>query len=88
MPFGNTNPVPVWGVKRVTLSQTQKVGAGKKHLRVVVSTPLGNRDGIGFGFGEREIPTGPVDLAFQLRTNVFRGEENLQLLLQDIRPSE
>ena len=88
MPFGNTNPVPVWGIRGVTLAQTQKVGAGKKHLRVVVNTPLGPRDGIGFGFGEREIPQGPVDLAFQLRTNVFRGEENLQLLLQDIRPSE
>jgi hypothetical protein len=35
--------------------------------------------------GERERPAGPVDLAFQLRRNVFRGEEKLQLMLQDFR---
>ncbi len=88
MPFGNTNPVPVWGLRNVTIRNTQRVGYDKKHLRLMFDTPLGPRDAIGFGFGERTLPDGPVDLAFQLRTNVFRGEESLQLLLQDLRPSE
>lgn len=88
MPFGNTNPVPVWGLRGVTIKHTQRVGYDKKHLRLMFDTPLGPRDAIGFGFGEQTLPEGPVDLAFQLRSNVFRGEESLQLLLQDLRPSE
>jgi single-stranded-DNA-specific exonuclease len=88
MPFGNTNPVPVWGLKGITIKYTQKVGYDKKHLRLMFDTAVGPRDAIGFGFGDRDLPKGPVDLAFQLRTNVFRGEESLQLLLQDLRPSE
>lgn len=86
MPFGNSNPVPVWGLRNITITHTQKVGYDKKHLRLMFDTAVGPRDAIGFGFGDREIPEGPVDLAFQLRINVFRGEESLQLLLQDIRP--
>jgi single-stranded-DNA-specific exonuclease len=88
MPFGNTNPVPVWGLRNVTIRYTQRVGYDKKHLRLLFDTPYGQQDAIGFGFGDLELPDGPVDLAFQLRKNVFRGEESLQLLLQDLRPSE
>jgi single-stranded-DNA-specific exonuclease len=88
MPFGNTNPVPVWGLRNVSISYTQRVGYDKKHLRLLFDTPHGQQDAIGFGFGDQKLPDGPVDLAFQLRRNVFRGEESLQLLLQDLRPSE
>ena len=88
MPFGNTNPVPVWGLRGVRIKYSQRVGYDKKHLRLIFDTAVGPRDAIAFHFGDKEIPDGPVDLAFQLRTNVFRGEENLQMLLQDIRLSE
>ncbi len=87
MPFGNSNPVPVWGLRGVTLDKVQRVGADKKHLRLLFSTPTGPQDAIGFGLGDRDVPDGPVDLAFQLRRNVFRGETRLQLMLQDIRPA-
>jgi single-stranded-DNA-specific exonuclease len=87
MPFGNANPIPVWGLRGITLDKVQRVGTDKKHLRLLFSTPTGPQDAIGFGLGDREVPEGPVDLAFQLRRNVFRGETRLQLMLQDLRPS-
>ncbi len=87
MPFGHENPTPVWGLRRVHVDAFQVVGNGR-HLRILFRTRNGMQDAIGFGLGRREIPNGPVDLAFQLRRNVFRGEERLQLMLQDFRPAE
>ena len=87
MPFGHENPTPVWGIRRVRIEQSQVVGNGR-HLRLLFHTRQGAQDAIGFGLGARELPKGPIDLAFQLRRNVFRGEERLQLMLQDFRPSE
>lgn len=84
MPFGHENTTPVWGIRQVTPRSWSVVGEGK-HVRLTIDTPHGPRDAIGFGMGERERPLGPVDLAFQLRRNVFRGEEKLQLMLQDFR---
>lgn len=84
MPFGHENTTPVWGMRNVVPRHWQVVGGGK-HVRLVLDSPYGPRDAIGFGMGERERPAGPIDLAFQLRRNVFRGEEKLQLMLQDFR---
>lgn len=89
MPFGHDNPVPVWGIRGVDVDKVQKVGREKQHLRLLFTTPSGSKqDAIGFGLGDRVLPNGPVDIAFQLRRNVFRGEARLQLMLQDIRPAE
>jgi len=84
MPFGHENTTPVWGLRQVLPRSWQVVGDGK-HIRLTINTPHGTRDAIGFGMGERERPAGAIDLAFQLRRNVFRGEEKLQLMLQDFR---
>lgn len=86
MPFGHQNTPPVWALKNVRLVDHRIVG--KRHLKILFQTPYGMQDAIGFGMGDRELPNGPIDLAFQLRRNVFRGEERLQLMLQDFRPSE
>lgn len=88
MPFGHDNPVPVWGIRNVEIEKFQPVGREKQHLRILFKTPNGIQDAIGFGFGNRKGLSGPVDLAFQLRRNVFRGEARMQLMLQDIRPAE
>ena len=44
-------------------------------------------DAIGFGLGEREVPPGPIDLAFQLKKNFYMGRETLRLDIQDFRPA-
>ncbi len=87
MPFGHQNPVPVWALRRIRPHKMQKVGKEGRHLRLVFHTPHGVQDAIVFGYGDREPPDGDIDIAFQLRRNVFRGEERLQLMVQDLRPS-
>ena len=37
----------------------------------------------GFGMGDREVPAGPLDVAFNLILNRYNGQEYLQLHLQD-----
>ncbi|MGA0333397.1 MAG: single-stranded-DNA-specific exonuclease RecJ [Kiritimatiellia bacterium] len=87
MPFGHDNPVPVWGIRNLEIEKVHTVGRERQHLRILFQTPNGIQDAIGFGLGDREQIQGPVDIAFQLRRNVFRGEARLQLMLQDIRPA-
>ncbi len=58
-------------------------------------TVIGERrrrpDAIGWGMGERAetlLPGGRADIAFRLERNRYKGREQLQLLLQDLKPSE
>ena len=88
MPFGHDNPVPVWAIRNLHVEKFQTVGREKQHLRILFQTPYGIQDAIGFGLGNRDPFQGPVDIAFQLRRNVFRGEARLQLMLQDIRETK
>ena len=46
------------------------------------------REAIGFGMGDREVPDGPLDIAFNLILNRYNGQEYLQLHLQDFRPAQ
>ena len=46
------------------------------------------REAIGFGMGDREVPSGPLDIAFNLLLNRFNGREYLQLHLQDFRAAQ
>ena len=45
-------------------------------------------DSIGFGLGDRPLGSGSVDIAFQLRSEIWQGKTRHQLGLKDIRPSE
>ena len=40
---------------------------------------------IGFGMGKRDIPSGPLDIAFHLRRETWQGRTGLQLQLCDFR---
>ncbi len=87
-PFGLGNSTPVFAVRGVRLvGPPRRVGDGR-HLKMSVASGSTRRDAIAFGMGEREIPDGPIDIAFQLQINTYQGLERLQLNLQDFRPSE
>ena len=87
-PFGLQNPTPVWAVRNVLLpAAPRRVGQSKNHLAFTVESGRGARlRAIGFGMGDRAIPDGPLDIAFQLRRD-SRNTGDFELLLQDIRAS-
>ena len=81
-PFGQKNPEPLLVSRGVSIRDKRIVG--KDHLKL----NLGDRgiDAIAFGFGPymNKMPE-KIDVAYRIERNVFRGRENLQLMVEDIR---
>lgn len=86
-PFGHSNPTPVWASQGVRVVGEPRV-VGKHHIRMRLASDGVQMDAIGFGLGDREVPPGLIDIAYQLRMNDFQGRQSLQLNLQDFRASE
>ena len=85
-PFGFGNPTPVFAARGLHIvGQPRIVGNG--HLKMALAEGGVQREAIGFNMGEREIPEGPIDAAFQLQRNTYLGRQTIQLNLQDFRPS-
>ena len=85
-PFGHSNPLPVWALRSVTPTYPPRV-IGGKHLKLFFNLNGKQREVIGFNMGDRTVPSGPLDIAFNLILNRYNGQEYLQLHLQDFRPA-
>jgi single-stranded-DNA-specific exonuclease len=88
-PFGVGNPTPVLVAKRVTLAAQPKL-VGRDGLRLRLSTGDGEIEAIGWGLGHRiaEFDTAtPVDIAFKLERDEYRGMSRLQARIADINPA-
>ena len=90
-PHGIGNPGPSFLARGVSLSGPARV-VGTEHLKVRLRQGRVELDAIGFCLARRVSPqalgTGPVDVAFQLQENEFRGVRRLQALLKDIRRAD
>ncbi|MCB9473163.1 MAG: single-stranded-DNA-specific exonuclease RecJ [Candidatus Delongbacteria bacterium] len=97
-PFGTGNPFPVFLLRDCTVTRRFVFGQGK-HLKLWVEAPLreaGAESARRFevlcwsgGKREQDYPYGKAfDLAFELGSNRWNGETQLQLVLQDARPVE
>ena len=85
-PFGCRNPAPVWASRGIQVVGEPCV-VGKGHLKMKLRSGGEVHNAIGFGMGSRELPSGPMDVAFQLQINDFRDRKECQLSVQDFRPS-
>ena len=87
-PHGMGNPRPVFLARGVRLDGPAKV-VGINHLKIVMRQGGVRMEGIGFGMAERIPPASlgedPLDVAFQLHENEFRGVRTLQVRFKDIR---
>lgn len=82
-PFGHYNPQPILAVRSFQISDLRTLSEGK-HLKFKAD----GIDCIAFGMGEmiNVFEQGAlVDIAFCLDINVFRGQENLQLMVKDLK---
>ena len=77
----------MWAVRNVTPAFSPRV-IGGKHLKLIFTMGGKQREAIGFGMGDREVPAGPLDIAFNLILNRYNGQEYLQMHLQDFRPAQ
>jgi single-stranded-DNA-specific exonuclease len=85
-PCGPDNPTPVFAVEGVRLQGAPRV-VGKNHLRFNVTDGDTSTQAIWWGMGEFEFPQGSFDIAFAPELNEYRGVENVQLKVKDVRPS-
>ena len=84
-PCGPENPTPVFAVEGVQLRGAPRV-VGKNHLRFNVTDGDTTAQAIWWGRGDFELPQGKFDVAFTPELNEFRGVENVQLKVKDVRP--
>ena len=85
-PFGEGNAEPVWISRRVLIDGPRLVGSGRRHLSC--SVVLGGRKHRAIGFnmaGALPLVPGPVDVAYRLREDHYRGGGTLQLVLEGMR---
>jgi len=85
-PCGMGNAAPVFGVRGVDFTRRQKVGTN--HLKGALQAPSRSLDAIGFRLADRldDLGGGPVDAAFRLELNEFRGLTTLQARLLSVTP--
>jgi single-stranded-DNA-specific exonuclease len=85
-PFGVGNPTPVLVARAVALAAPPKL-VGRDGLRLRLSTGGGELEAIGWGFAHRIAEfdtTVPVDIAFRLERDEYRGVSRLQARIADI----
>jgi len=87
-PFGVGNPTPVLVARNVRLTSQPKL-VGRDGLRLRLSSGNGEIEAIGWGFGHRIAEfdmAKPVDIAFKLERDEYRGVSRLQARIADINP--
>ena len=100
-PYGCGNPEPVFLSRRVMVLDKMRMGASRTHLRLKLASsgrpispsphPPLPLECVAFGWGEREstfrIGT-LVDVCYNIQINHFNGQERVQMMLRDARPSD
>ena len=87
-PCGMGNPAPVFGVRGVDFTHRQRVGGS--HLRGWLRHQDFGLGAIGFQLADRVpwLGDAPVDAAFKLELNEFRGMLSLQARLVSLSPNQ
>src|SRR5687768_9381261 len=89
-PFGVGNPTPILVARDVRLAAPPRL-VGRDGLKLRLSTGAGELDAIGWGMANRVADFDvavPVDIAFRLERDEFRGESRLQARIADITPAQ
>lgn len=89
-PFGVNNPTPSFSARNIKIHRISVMSEGK-HLRMTLYKDGKYLDTVGFGMGDyysmfREGDY--IDVAFALDINDYKGFQNVQLILKDMRKTE
>ncbi|MBR6782464.1 MAG: single-stranded-DNA-specific exonuclease RecJ [Clostridia bacterium] len=89
-PFGVGNPTPNLILRDAVIHRVIPLGGGR-HTKLTVYKDDQMLQAIRFGTAPSKLPAvagDAVDLLFHLNINDYQGVKSLQLILQDIRPSQ
>ena len=91
-PCGASNPSPIFGLYNMTIIATKEMGNGK-HMRITLSRGKGqvpvyavyfNHNFQSCSYRNGDI----VDVAVSLDRNIYNGQENLSVIIKDIKYSQ
>ncbi len=88
-PFGQGNPLPVFGIFDLKISKITPIGQGK-HLRLSFLKEETSFQALLFGVTLEKFPFNigdNVDIAVTLDTNSYKGEETLSIIIKAIKIS-
>jgi len=87
-PFGAGNPSLTLACRDLKLLSHTPIGPTQAHLRLVVEDQDGiNQEFLWWRGAGEELPQSTFDLAFNVRTNTFRGQRRIQAQWLDFRQS-
>lgn len=88
-PYGNGNPVPIFGIYGVTLQRITPIGGGK-HLRLLLSRDENVFQALLFGVRSEDLcfEVGDVlDTAVTVEPNLYKGEYSVSVQIKGLRMS-
>lgn len=88
-PYGEANKVPLFMIRNLKIQSIRTLSEGK-HLKVRLGQDSYMIDAIGFGIGEwaeKYLIGDKVDIVGNLEINSFNGNEQVQLVIKDMRKS-
>ena len=88
-PYGEANKVPLFLIRNLKIQSIRTLSEGK-HLKVRLGQDSYMIDAIGFGIGEwaeNYLIGDKVDVVGSLEVNSFNGNEQVQLVIKDMRKS-
>lgn len=88
-PFGAENREPIFLIRNLTVVSSKLIGGGEHLSLKLKSNASAFIDGVAFRQGNRqpELPE-KIDVMGKFNKNVYRGQETLQLLIQDMCSAE
>ncbi len=88
-PFGPGNPPLVFAIRDVSLASSARIGRGKDHLQLTIEDMNGRTQKvIWWGGARNRLPDGRFDLACVLRASDFRGQQEVQVEVVDLKKLE
>ncbi len=87
-PFGNGNPPLTLATKNVRVKSRRTMGSRADHLDLRLEDQAGNEQRVVWWFGDiNALPEGYFDIAYTVRTNVFKGKREAMVEWLDSRPA-
>lgn len=83
-PYGSKNPKPVFALRCALVVGVNTMGSEGLHLRLVLRADNRCFEAVYFNFEKRPAIGVRIDVLFILGRNYFRGQESLQLIIQEI----
>ncbi len=88
-PFGNGNPAPTFMSRRLTVVEDRRIGRDGTHRRLLLQDDQERKQAVIWWRGaDVDLPSGPIDIAYTLSINEFRGERTPQLTFKAARPAK